>query len=114
MTKTQATIVGSRPNLRKIAGNPSEAPCFAIGDTDIEIVQIAKYHGVILDQHLVSDEHIRLLQTKVSSSLSFLKYAKKFLPLKILNLIYKGVVEPHFRYCCSAWENCGESKKIFL
>ena len=68
----------------------------------------------MVDQHLVWDEHITLLQTKISRSLSFLKYAKKFLPLKILNLIYKGVVEPHFQYCCSVWGNCGESKKNVL
>ena len=114
MTKTQAMIVGSRPNLRKIIDNPSEAPCFAIGDTNIDIVQSTKYLGIILDQHLAWDEHITLLQAGISRALSFLKYAKKFLLLKVLNLIYKGVVEPHFRYCCSVWGNCGESKKNAL
>ena len=90
-------IVGSQANLRKSMGNPSEAPCFAIGDANIDIVQSTKYLGIILDQHLAWDEHITLLQAKISRSLSFLKYAKKFLPLKVLNLIYKGVVESHFR-----------------
>ena len=42
VTKTQAMIVGSRLNLRKIMGNPSEAPCYAIGDTNIGIVQSTK------------------------------------------------------------------------
>ena len=87
VTKTQAMIVEPRPNLRKITGNPSEAPCFAIGDTNIDIVQSTKYHGIILDQRLVWDEHITLLQAKISHSLSFLKYAEKFLPLKVLNLV---------------------------
>ena len=87
--------VGSRPNLRKNIGNPSEAPCIAIGDTNIGIVQSTKYLGIILDQHLVWDEHIILLQAKISHSLSFLEYAKKLLPLKVPNLIYKRVVEPH-------------------
>ena len=96
--KPQAMIVGSRPNLKKITSNASEAPCLVIGDTNIDIVQSAKYLGVKLDQHLVWDEHITLLLTKISRSLGFLKYAKKFLPLKISNFIYKGVVEPYFRY----------------
>ena len=85
--KTEAMIVGSRPNLKRITCNASETPCFVIGDTTIDIVQSAKYLGVMVDQHLVWDEHITLLQTKISRSLSFLKYAKKFLPLKILHLI---------------------------
>ena len=54
------------------------------------------------------------MQTKISPSLSFLKYAKKVLRTKILNLIYKGLVEPHFRYCCSVWGNSGESTKNAL
>ena len=58
-------------------GNPSEALSFAIGDTSFDNVQSAEYLGVILDQHLVWDEHIKLLQTKISRSLSFLEYAKK-------------------------------------
>ena len=68
-------------------GNSSETPCFAIGDANIDIVQSTKYLEIILDQHLVWDEHITLLQAKIFCSLSFLKYAKKFLPLKALNLI---------------------------
>ena len=48
-----------------------------------------KYLGgeVMLDQHLVWNEYRALLQTKISRSLRYLKYAKKFLPLNILNLI---------------------------
>ena len=42
VTKIQAMIVGSRPNLRKIIGNPSEAPYFAIGASSIDITQSAR------------------------------------------------------------------------
>ena len=114
VTKTLAMIVGSRPSRRKIIGNPCEAPCSALGDTNIDILQSTKYLGLILDQYLAWDEHITLLLAKISRSLSFLKYAKKFLPLKVLNFIYKGIVEPHFRYCRSVWGNCVESKKNAL
>ena len=107
-------IVGLRLNPKRVTNNASEAPCFVIWDTSIGIVQSAKYLGVELDQHLVWDEHITLLQTKISRSLGFLKHAKKFLPLKISHLIYKGVVEPHLRYCCSVWGNCGQSKRNVL
>ena len=96
----------SQPILRKITGNRSEVPCFHIEDTNIDTVQSAKYLGVILDKYLVWDKHITLLQIKISRSLSFLKSAKEFLPLKIPVLSIKGVVEAHFRYCCSVWGNC--------
>ena len=69
MTKTPAMTVRSRTNLKKVTKNASEAPWFVIGDTSIDIVQSTKYLGVKLDQHLVWDEHITLLLTKISRSL---------------------------------------------
>ena len=39
--------------------------------------------------------------TKAYRALRFLKYAKKFLPKKTLSHIYRGIVEPYFRYFSS-------------
>ena len=41
--------------------------------------------------------------SKVSKVLGFLKHAKSFLPEEILRILYTGIVEPHFRYCCLVW-----------
>ena len=112
--KTQAMVVGSRPNLKKISDKKIESPSFAIGDSQVEIVEKTKYLGVQLDQHLVWDEHTTFLRAKVSRALGFLKYAKKLLPQETLSQIYRGIVEPHFRYCCSVWGSCGESKRLAL
>ena len=112
--KTQAMVVGSRPNLKKISDKQIESPSFAIGDSQVEIVEKTKYLGVQLDQHLVWDEHTRFLRAKVSRALGFLKYAKKLLPQETLSQIYRGIVEPHFRYCCSVWGSCGESRRLTL
>ena len=70
--------------------------------------------GIQLDQHLVWDEHTRLLRAKVSRAIGFLKYAKTILPQETLSQIYRGIVEPHFRYCCSVWGSCGESRRLTL
>ena len=107
-------VLGSRPKLKKISNNVAEAPCFVIGETNIEIVQKTKYLGTMVDQHLVLEEHTKFLLGKISRVLRFLQYAKKFLPMQTLNLIYKGIVEPHFRYCCSVWGCCGESREETL
>ena len=74
----------------------------------------AKYLGVQLDQHLVWDEHARYVCTKVSRALGFLKYAKKLLPQETLSHIYRGIVEPYFRYCSSVWGSCGETRLLTL
>ena len=39
------------------------------------------------------------------------KYAKSFLPKESLKTLYTGIVEPHFRYCCSVW-GCAGSTEI--
>ena len=43
--KTQAMVVGSRPNLKKISDKKIESPSFAIGDSQVEIVEKTKYLG---------------------------------------------------------------------
>ena len=70
--------------------------------------------GVQLDQHLIWDEHVRFVCAKVSCAFGFLKYAKKLLPQETLSHIFRGIVEPHFRYCSSVWGSCGETKLLTL
>ena len=73
-------------------------------------VERTKYLDVQLDCHLVWDAHVKCMRTKVSRALGFLKYAKKFLPQDTLSKMYRGIVEPHFRYCCSVWGRCGKTQ----
>ena len=107
-------VIGSRPNIKKISDKLVPTPSFAIGNSHIEVVDNAKYLGVQLDKHLVWDEHTKALRSKISRSLGFLKYAKKLLPKHTLSQMYRGIVEPHFRYCCSVWGSCGESRLLML
>ena len=108
--KTQAMVVGSRPKLKKISDEVVEQPSFAINGTQIKLVENTKYLGVQLDSHLAWDVQINYMRTKVSRALGFLKYAKKFLPKETLSKMYRGIVEPHFRYCCSVWGCCGKTQ----
>ena len=58
--------------------------------------------------------HISLLSSKVSKAVGFLKHAKPFLPRETIIKLYAGIVEPHFRYCCSVWGCCGATEKRHL
>ena len=60
------------------------------------------------------DKHPKALRSKISRSLGFLKYAKKSLPKHTLSQMYRGIVELHFRYCCSVWGNCEDSRLSML
>ena len=52
---------------------------------------------------------INAVATKVSRAIGFLRHAKSFLPKASLKTLYTGIVEPHFRYCCSVWGCAGSS-----
>ena len=73
-------VIGSRPNIKKISDKSVRTPFFAFGGSHIDIVDNGKHFGVQLDNHLVWDEHTKAVRSKISRSLSFLKYAKKLLP----------------------------------
>ena len=83
--------------MKSVGSQVSGQPSFFINGTLIETVERTKYLGVQLDYHLVWDEHIKCMRTKVSRALGFLKYAKKFLPQDTVRKMYRGIVEPHFR-----------------
>ena len=114
LIKTRAMVVGSRPNLKKISDKKVLPATFVIDDSQIEIVEKAKYLGVQLDQHLVWDEHARYVCTKVSRALGFLKHAKELLPQETHSHIYRGIFEPYFRYCISVRESCREPRPLTL
>ena len=44
-------------------------------------------------------------------AIGFLKYNKNFIPRNCLNKLYRSIVEPYFRYCCSVWGCCSSTEK---
>ena len=55
------------------------------------------------------DQDMKLFCNKILCAVGFLKYAKKLIPKNALFKMYHGIIEPHFRYRCSAWERCGQT-----
>ena len=79
-------------------------------DKELEVVQKNKYLGAVIDNSLNWKEHIRSVSAKVSKAICFLRHAKAFLPQETLKTLYTGIVEPHFRYCCSIWGCAGSTE----
>ena len=108
--KTRAMVVGSKPKIKKITDKIVDHPQFFICGCQVENVDRKKYLGVVIDRNLDWEEHISNVRTKVSRAIGFLKYCRKFLPRNTLSKIYRGIVKPHFRFCCSVWGCCGVVK----
>ena len=57
---------------------------------------------------------MKVLCSKVSHAIGFLKYAKKFVLKETLIQMSRGIVEPHFCYCCSVWGSCDKTRSRAL
>ena len=107
-------VIGSRPNIKNISNRSVPNSSFAIFNSHIDVVDDVKYSVVHLDKHIVWDEHTKALRSRISRSLGFLKYAMKLFPKHTLSQLYRGIVEPHFCYCCSVWGTCRDSSLLML
>ena len=81
VVKTQAMIVGSMPNVNKMAGQPALLPVFHVGGTDIDLVNKVKYLGLHIDNCLTWRCQIENIKGKVSRAIGLLKYCKNFVSI---------------------------------
>ena len=99
----------STKQKQKSLKSRNEALDLKIRDNELEVVQMTKYLGVQIDCCLNWKEQIKAVSTKVSRAIGFLRHTKSFLPPTSLKTLYTGIVEPHFRYCCSVWGCTGST-----
>ena len=109
VAKTHAMLITTRQK-RNVLKSTNQNLELNIRDNELDAVQKTKYLGVQIDFSLDWKEQIKAVSAKVSRAIGFLKHAKKFLPGVTLENLYTGIVEPHFRYCCSVWGCCGSSE----
>ena len=83
-------------------------PTVAIDGNIIERVKKYKCLGLELDECLMWDEHIAQITSKITKIIGVLRRLKSYLPRRILILIYKSLIQPHFDYCSSVWGNLGK------
>ena len=80
----------------------------------IEQKPFVKYLGVYIDNKLKWKDDIKAVASKVTRAIAMIRYTKKFIPKHTLKMLYQGLVEPHFKYCCSAWGTCGVTSRCTL
>ena len=100
--KTNSMLICTKPKRKTLIDSNLKLD-LTIEGNELEGVPCIKYLGVNLNWK----EHIKTISLKISRAIGFIKYAKKFLPSAILQLLYNSIVEPHIRYCCSVWGSCG-------
>ena len=74
----------------------------AYGHTINEITETT-YLGVVIDNKLTWNAHIKHITNKISKSVSLLKMLKHTFPCRILKSLYYSFVYPYFSYCNLIW-----------
>ena len=74
-----------------------------IGDDKVSPITSIKYLGVHVDQYLNQELHLLTIINKVSPGIGMLRLAKRYLPLETVQMMYRSLIEPYFRYCCPIW-----------
>ena len=64
VTKTQAMVIGSRPNLKKIGENNVGSPAFVIDDSPVELVDSIRYLGAKLTNTSCGTRKLNLFKPK--------------------------------------------------
>ena len=113
VAKTPSMIIGTNRKLHQSNSGELIQAHFKILAEAIEPKKSIKYVGANLDNQIKWKDHIILIASEVSRAIGRTKYAKKVLPSNLL-MLYSGIVEPHFRYCCSVWGSCGATTRKIL
>ena len=113
VAKTHSMLISTKQKHKSLKSR-NEALDLKIRNNELDVVQKTKYLGVQIDCCLNWKAQIKAVSTKVSRAIGFLRHAKSFLPQASLKTLYTGIVEPHFRYCCSAWGCAGSTDTIQL
>ena len=109
VAKTHSMLITTKQK-RNVLKSSNQNLELNIRNNELDVVQKTKYLGVQIDCSLDWKEQIKAVSAKVSRAIGFLKHATKFLPRETLENLYTGIVEPHFRHCCSVWGCCGSSE----
>ena len=56
-----------------------------------------------MDRQLSFDEQFSLVNKQVSRGIGMLRFSEKYLPIATVQNMYRGLVEPYFRYSCPVW-----------
>lgn len=70
-----------------------------ISNTDIHRVNQIKYLGIIIDDKLKFDEHLKYIDAKLSTKIGFMYRSCRGINRKYKIMVYRSTIEPHFMYC---------------
>lgn len=112
LKKTKYIVFGKE---RKIDALPLVLPKLMIGQGTIKRTSSTPFLGVIIDENLTWNDHIRLVETKIARNIGAIAKARKYLTRTAARSLYFSFVHPYISYGNMVWASTYKSKlsKIF-
>lgn len=105
IVKTEFLIIRSRQRTR----NLHDEIDFELYGNVISKTDLIKSLEVHIDGHLARSAHIDNFCKKIASATGALKRIISYIPISTVIQIYHALIQPHFDYCCSVWDELGET-----
>ena len=84
-------------------------PGINIDNTLLKRVPFTKSLGIITDETLSWENHTEYISTKIRHGIGVLGKSKNILSKELLNMLYKTLIEPYFRYGNTVWGQCHQT-----
>lgn len=102
VAKTEFMLITTRQKLPFLDNHEIR---IQIDNTPLERVKHTKALGVILHENLSWEKHVDSVRKKVAAGIGLLRRIRDFTSFDILIKIYKALIEPHFDYACTVWDD---------
>ena len=109
--KTEFMIIGIQNGIGKLDRNPDGTPYMIVGASDCRIrrVKSVKSLGLMVDDTLTWSDHIDYISTEIKRRIGVMKKTSKCLDKNSLLMLYRTLIETHFRYCNVVWGQCNDT-----
>ena len=85
--------------------------CVKINDSPLEICKSFKYLGVVIDDKLKWDAHIKYISTKISKACGALARLRNCTDIEILKNVYHALIHSYLRYGILIWGNSSKTMR---
>ncbi len=82
---------------------PTDKLSIKIDDTNIEQVNYTKFLGVIINNRLTWNDHVKAIYNKVSKSIGIIYRIRHNIPSNTLINLYHTLIHPYYEYCNIVW-----------
>ena len=99
ISKTNYIVIRGRHRSVNILGE------MKIADIVIKEVNGVSFVGLNIDKHLNWKMHIEKVNANIRKKVGILYRLRNFVPMDVLVLLYKALLQPHLEYGIEAWGN---------